>query len=484
MADMTNMEKANYIAGEWVGSGDLAENRNPSDLDDVVGLYARASAQQTHDAIATAKAALPAWSAASPQLRAEILERVGVELLARREELGALLSREEGKIISEGIGEVTRAAQLFKFYAQEALRVEGLAIASIRPGVRVEVRNEPVGVVGLITPWNFPIAIPAWKIAPALAFGNTVVFKPADLTPACGWALAEILSRSGLPAGVFNLVMGRGSVVGDIIAKSPDVNAVSFTGSEATGRGIRTIVAERGGKIQQEMGGKSPLVVLDDANLENAIDCAIGGSVISTGQRCTSNTRIIATPGIYDALAEGMAARASKLVVGNALDPASQIGPVVDERQLSTNLRYIGIADGEGAKRLCGGEVLDRPQRGFYLSPAVYADCTNDMVHVREEIFGPVVSVLKAADYEEALAVANDSDLGLSSGICTTSLKYSEDFKTRSTSGMVFVNLPTAGVDYHVPFGGRKASSYGPREQGRAAREFFTTSKTAYTNPL
>ncbi|MEO9338427.1 aldehyde dehydrogenase family protein [Mesorhizobium sp. SB112] len=481
---MTNLEKANYIAGEWVGSDDLTENRNPSDLDDLVGLYARASAQQTHDAIASAKAALPSWSGASPQLRAEILERVGVELLARREELGALLSREEGKIISEGIGEVTRAAQLFKFYAQEALRVEGLAIASIRPGVRVEVRNEPVGVVGLITPWNFPIAIPAWKIAPALAFGNTVVFKPADLTPACGWALAEILSRSGLPAGVFNLVMGRGSVVGDVIAKSPDVNAVSFTGSEATGRGIRTIVAERGGKIQQEMGGKSPLVVLDDANLENAIDCAIGGSVISTGQRCTSNTRIIATPGIYDSLAEGMAARARKLVVGNALDPASQIGPVVDERQLSTNLRYIGIADGEGAERLCGGEVLDRPQRGFYLSPAVYANCTNDMVHVREEIFGPVVSVLKAADYDEALAIANDSDLGLSSGICTTSLKYSEDFKTRSTSGMVFVNLPTAGVDYHVPFGGRKASSYGPREQGRAAREFFTTSKTAYTNPL
>lgn len=478
------MERANYIAGEWVGSTDLTENRNPSDLDDVVGHYARASEQQTLDAIAAAKAAFPAWAASSPQLRAEILERAGVELLARREELGELLSREEGKILSEGVGEVTRAAQLFKFYAQEALRVEGLAIASVRPGVRIEVRHEPVGVVGLITPWNFPIAIPAWKIAPALAFGNTVVFKPADLTPGSGWALAEILSRAGLPAGVFNLVMGRGSIVGDVIARSLDVNAVSFTGSEATGRGIRAIVAERGGKIQQEMGGKSPLVVLDDADLQNAIDCAIGGSVISTGQRCTSNTRIIATPGIYDALAEGMAARARQIVVGNALDPQSQIGPVVDERQLSTNLRYLGIADGEGARRLCGGEILERPQRGFYLSPAVYSDCTNDMVHVREEIFGPVVSVLKAADFEEALAIANDSDLGLSSGICTRSLKYAEDFKSRSSSGMVFVNLPTAGVDYHVPFGGRKASSYGPREQGRAAREFFTTSKTAYTNPL
>lgn len=481
---MSRNEKLNYINGAWISAAEYTENRNPSDLDDVIGHYAQASLEQTHDAIAAAKAALPGWAAATPQFRAEILEKVGLELMARREELGELLSREEGKILSEGIGEATRAAQLFKFYAQEALRVEGLAIASIRPGVRVEVRNEPVGVVGMITPWNFPIAIPAWKIAPALAFGNTVVFKPAELTPGCAWALAEILSRAGVPAGVFNLVMGKGRIVGDAIARSPDVNAVTFTGSETTGRGIRTIVAERGGKVQQEMGGKSPLVVLDDADLQNAIDCAIGGSVVSTGQRCTSNTRIIATPGIYDALVDGMAKRTRELVVGHALSPDSQIGPVVDQKQLDTNLRYIAIADGEGAERLCGGEVLEKTHRGFYMSPAVYANCTNAMVHVREEIFGPVVSVLKAADYEEALSVANDSDLGLSSGICTTSLKYAEDFKSRSSSGMVFVNLPTAGVDYHVPFGGRKASSYGPREQGRAAREFFTTSKTLYTNPL
>ena len=481
---MTRNEKLNYIAGEWVGGADFTENRNPSDLDDVIGLYAQASLAQVGEAIAAANAALPGWAAATPQARADILEKVGLEIMARREELGELLSREEGKILSEGIGEATRAAQLFKFYAQEALRVEGLSIASLRPGVRVEVRHEPVGVVGMITPWNFPIAIPAWKIAPALAYGNTVVFKPADLTPGCAWALAEILSRAGLPAGVFNLVMGKGRIVGDAIARSEGVHAVTFTGSEATGRGIRAIVAERGGKVQQEMGGKSPLVVLDDADLANAVDCAIGGSVVSTGQRCTSNTRIIATPGIHDALVEGMAKRTRELVVGNALDPASQIGPVVDEKQMATNLRYISIADGEGAERLCGGEVLEKAQRGFYLSPAVYANCTNQMVHVREEIFGPVVSVVKAADYDEALAIANDSVLGLSSGICTRSLKYAEDFKSRSSSGMVFVNLPTAGVDYHVPFGGRKASSYGPREQGRSAREFFTTSKTAYTNPL
>lgn len=481
---MTQNQHQNFINGAWVAGAGLSENRNPSDLDDVIGVYAQADVAQTLEAIAAAKAALPTWSMTTPQFRAEILERVGLELMARREELGRLLSREEGKILSEGIGEATRAAQLFKFYAQEALRIEGLAIASIRPGVRIEVRHEPVGVVGMITPWNFPIAIPAWKIAPALAFGNTVVFKPAELTPGCAWALAEILSRAGLPEGVFNLVMGKGSVVGDTIARSSDVNAVTFTGSEATGRLIRGIVAERGGKVQQEMGGKSPLVVLDDADLANAIDCAIGGSVVSTGQRCTSNTRIIATPAIHDALVEGMAARTRSLVVGNALDPDSQIGPVVDQKQMDTNLRYIAIADGEGADRLCGGEVLEKAQQGFYLSPAVYANCTNQMTHVREEIFGPVVSVLKAADYDEALAIANDSDLGLSSGICTKSLKYSEDFKTKSMAGMVFVNLATAGVDYHVPFGGRRASSYGPREQGRAAREFFTSSKTTYTNPL
>lgn len=471
----------NLIAGEWVASDELAENINPSDLDDVVGQYCRATREQTEDAIAAARQALPSWAESTPQVRADILDRAGQEVWARREELGRLLAREEGKILSEATGEVGRAAQLLKFYAQEALRIEGLSMASIRPGVRVEVRHEPVGVVGLITPWNFPIAIPTWKLAPALAFGNTVVMKPADLTPGCAWELTDILSRAGLPEGVLNLLMGRGSVVGDLIAKSTEVDAVSFTGSAATGQALRVTVAERGGKVQQEMGGKSPLVVLDDADIDTAVDCAVGGSVLSTGQRCTSNTRIIATLGIHDALTEAMADRVSQLSVGHALDPGTQVGPVVDDRQLQTNLRYLEIADAEGARRLCGGDLLTRPQRGYYMAPAVYADCQNDMQHVREEIFGPVVSVLKADGYDEALSIANDSPMGLSSGICTSALKYAEDFKSRSTSGMVFVNLPTAGVDYHVPFGGRKASSYGPREQGRAAKEFFTTSKTSYT---
>lgn len=476
--------KRNLIGGEWVEGTDVAQNVNPSDLDDIVGLYARADAAQTLAAIDAAEAALPHWAATTPQQRADILDAAGQEILARRNELGALLSREEGKILSEGIGEVVRAGQLFRFYAQEALRNAGEALASNRPGIRIEVRYDPVGVVGLITPWNFPMSIPAWKLAPALAFGNTVVLKPADLTPASAWEMTDILHRACLPAGVLNLVMGRGRIVGEAIVTSPKVRAVSFTGSSGTGRAMRGVLAERGARVQQEMGGKSPLVVLDDANLETAVDCAIGGSILSTGQRCTSNTRIIATRGIYNALVDRMAARARDLVVGNALDPATQIGPVVDQRQLDTDLRYIGIADAEGATRLCGGELLERKTRGHFLSPVVYADCTNDMTHVREEIFGPVVSVLRADDYDHALSLANDTDFGLSSGICTTSLRYAEDFKTRSAAGMVFVNLPTAGVDYHVPFGGSKASSYGPREQGRAARAFYTQSRTAYTNPL
>lgn len=309
----------------------------------------------------------------------------------------------------------------------------------------------------------------------------TPLLKPAELTPGCAWELIDILHQAGLPAGVANLVTGNGSVVGDALVRDARITAVSFTGSTQTGAAIRKIVSERGARIQQEMGGKSPLIVMDDADLEIAVDCAVSGSVVSTGQRCTSNTRIIATPGIHDALVAAMAEKVASLRVGHALDQNSQIGPVVDQKQLDIDLGYLDQARKEGADVLCGGKVLERDTPGFFLSPAVIASASNDMVHVREEIFGPVVSVLKATDYDEVVAIANDSPLGLSSGICTTSLKYAEDFKARSTAGMVMVNLPTAGVDFHVPFGGRKGPSYGPREQGRAARQFYTSSKTCYT---
>ncbi len=480
---MTSLHRL-YIGGAWVEGASVARNLDPSDLEDVIGEYAYADRELTRRAIEAARAAAPAWGRSGIQQRADILDRIGSEILARKEELGRLLSREEGKTLPEGIGEVVRAGQIFKFFAGECLRLGGEAVPSVRPGISVEMSREPVGVVGLITPWNFPIAIPAWKIAPALAFGNCVVFKPADLVPGSAWALAEIISRAGLPAGVFNLVMGRGSVVGEAILEAPEIDAVSFTGSVETGRRIAAACAASMKKFQLEMGGKNPLVVLDDADLENAVNCAVQGAFYSTGQRCTASSRLIVTAGIHDRFVEAMIAAMKDLVVGHALEEGTQIGPVVDRNQLDQDLRYLEIGRQEGAKLAWGGRLLDRPTRGFFLEPALFVETRNDMRINREEIFGPIAAVIRVADYEEALAVANDTRFGLSSGICTRSLKHAAHFRTHSQAGMVMVNLPTAGVDYHVPFGGRKASSYGPREQGRYAAEFYTTVKTAYTLPL
>ena len=471
----------NFINGEWLEGKGVRENLNPSDLTDIVGEYAQADKAQTEAAIAAAKAAQPAWAAATPQVRADALEFIGTELLARKDEIGRLLSREEGKPLSNGIAETTRAAQIFKFFAQETLRVEGVAVSSVRPGVDVLVTREAVGVVGLICPWNFPIAIPAWKLAPALAFGNAVVFKPADLVPGSAWALAEIVSRSGIPKGVFNLVMGRGSVVGQTLLESRDVNAISFTGSVETGGKVAMACASRGAKFQLEMGGKNPLVVLDDANLDIAVAAALDGAFYQTGQRCTASSRLIVQSRVHDAFVERMVEGMKKLKVDNALAEGTVIGPVVDEAQMAQDERYIQIARDEGGELAWGGERLNRDTKGYYLSPALFTGTKNDMRINREEVFGPVASVIKVDSYDEALSVANDTAFGLSSGIITTSLKYATDFRKKSAAGMVMINLATAGVDYHVPFGGRKGSSYGAREQGRFAAEFYTVVKTAYT---
>ena len=471
----------NFINGEWLEGKGVRENVNPSDLSDIVGEYAQADKAQTEAAIAAAKAAQPAWAAATPQVRADALEFIGTELMARKDEIGRLLSREEGKPLSNGIAETTRAAQIFKFFAQETLRVEGVAVSSVRPGVDVLVTREAVGVVGLICPWNFPIAIPAWKMAPALAFGNAVVFKPADLVPGSAWALAEIVSRSGIPKGVFNLVMGRGSVVGQTMLESRDVNAISFTGSVETGGKVAMACASRGAKFQLEMGGKNPLVVLDDANLDLAVAAALDGAFYQTGQRCTASSRLIVQSKVHDAFVERMVDGMKKLKVDHALKDGTVIGPVVDENQMAQDERYIQIARDEGGELAWGGERLNRDTKGHYLSPALFTGTKNDMRINREEVFGPVASVIRVDSYDEALSVANDTPFGLSSGIITTSLKYATDFRKKSAAGMVMVNLATAGVDYHVPFGGRKGSSYGAREQGRFAADFYTAVKTAYT---
>ncbi|MGD9509826.1 MAG: aldehyde dehydrogenase family protein [Geminicoccaceae bacterium] len=474
----------NLIGGEWLEGASVTRNINPSDTRDVVGEYAQADAAQAQAAIAAARAALPGWAVSTPQQRADALDRIGTEILARKDELGRLLSREEGKTLPEGVGEVARAGQIFKYFAGRALSLAGEVLPSVRPGITVEITREPVGVVGLITPWNFPIAIPAWKIAPALAFGNCVVHKPADLVPGSAWALADIIGRSGLPAGVFNLVMGRGSVVGEAILASPDVAAVSFTGSVETGRLVAAKCAAGMKKFQLEMGGKNPLVVLDDADLGVAVNCAVQSGFFSTGQRCTASSRIIVTEGIHDRFVAAATEAMRGLVVDDALKAGTQIGPVVDEKQLEQDLRYIGVGREEGAVLAWGGERLNREAPGFYLQPALFTETSNTMRINREEIFGPVATVIRAKGYDEALAVANDTPFGLSAGICTGSLKYAQHFKRHSEAGMVMVNLPTAGVDYHVPFGGRKGSSYGPREQGAYAVEFYTSVKTAYTLPV
>lgn len=476
----------NLIGGEWVQSGRTSRNINPSDTRDLVGEYAQADAAQAREAIAAAVKAQPAWAATTPQQRFDILDAAGSEILARRQELGDLLAREEGKTLPEAVGEVARAGNIFKFFAAEALRTGGELVPSVRPGIGVEVTREPVGVVGLITPWNFPIAIPAWKLAPALAFGNAVVLKPADLVPGSAWALADILQRCGLPAGVLNLVMGRGSEVGQVLLEDGRVNAISFTGSVATGRRIAAACAARMAKFQLEMGGKNPMVVLDDADLDVAVNAAVNSGFFSTGQRCTASSRIIVTQGIHDRFVAAMAERMGKLKVDDARATGTDIGPVVDDKQLQQDLEYIGIGRQEGARLLAGGEVQERSSAGapgYYLRPALFTETTAQMRINREEIFGPVVSVIRARDYDEALALANDTEFGLAAGIATTSLKHAAHFKRHAQAGMVMVNLPTAGVDYHVPFGGRKGSSYGPREQGRHAVEFYTTVKTAYVMP-
>jgi acyl-CoA reductase-like NAD-dependent aldehyde dehydrogenase len=474
----------NFIAGEWVEGTSTSRNINPSNLDDVVGEYSYADRKQAEDAIAGARAAFPGWRASTPQVRFDALDKIGTEILARKEELGRLLSREEGKTLPEGQGEVVRAGQIFKFFAGEALRITGDIVDSVRPGIQVEVTREPVGVLGLITPWNFPIAIPAWKIAPALAYGNCVVIKPADLVPGCAWALADIISRSGLPAGVFNLVMGRGSVVGDVMLKSRDIDAISFTGSVETGRKVAEACLATHKKFQLEMGGKNPLVILDDADMKTAVNCAIQGAYYSTGQRCTASSRFVVTEGIHDRFVEAMKEEMRNIVVDDALKQGTQIGPVVDESQLEQDMRYVEIAKQEGGTLAFGGEELKRETRGHFMQPVLFTDTTKEMRINREEVFGPVANVVRVRSYEEALAVANDTQFGLSSGICTTSLKHASHFKRHAEAGMVMVNLPTAGVDYHVPFGGRKGSSYGPREQGRYAIEFYTSVKTSYTLPV
>ena len=474
------IELSHWINGEKVASDRPSESLNPSDTRDRVARTPDGGVDEVNAAVAAAKAAFPAWSEASPEVRSDILDKAGTLIMERREQLGRLLSREEGKTLPEGIGETVRAGRILKYFAGEALRVHGQNLASVRPGVEIQTYRQAVGVYGLITPWNFPVAIPAWKSAPALAFGNTVVMKPAGPTPATAEAMVAILHEAGLPRGVLNLVIGRGGV-GQAIVDHKDVDGISFTGSQGVGAGVAAGAVKRQARVQLEMGGKNPLIVLDDADLDRAVMIALDGSFYATGQRCTASSRLIVQDGIHDRFVAALAEKVAALRVGAALDPNTQIGPAVSEDQRETSYRYIEIARSEGGRVVAGGERMQIETPGWYVQPTLIVDTDPASRINHEEVFGPVASTIRVKDYEEALAIANGVEFGLSAGIVTSSLKHARDFQRRAKAGMTMVNLPTAGVDYHVPFGGSKSSSYGAREQGFAAVEFFTQTKTSYS---
>ncbi|MCH2250195.1 MAG: aldehyde dehydrogenase family protein [Cognatishimia sp.] len=470
----------NLIAGNWLDGETSIENRNPSDVTDLIGRYAQASSDQLEATLDQARQAQREWAAYGLERKQAVLNAIGNEMMARAEELGRLLSREEGKPLAEGKGEVYRAGQFFTYYAAECLRQIGENADSVRDGIEIDVRREPVGTVAIISPWNFPTATASWKIAPALCYGNAVVWKPANVTPASAVALTEIIAKQDIPNGLFSLVMGAGGTIGQALVESPKVDAISFTGSVPVGKGIAATAIQNLTKVQIEMGSKNALAVMDDADLDLAVSLALGGAFGGTGQKCTASSRLVVHAGVHDAFVEKLIAGAQAMKVGHALEDGTQIGPVVSQQQLDGNLAYVDLGKLEGAELACGGTRLEMPHDGFYMSPGVFLGTNNQMRINREEMFAPLTSVIKVDSYEEALSVVNDTNFGLTSGIVTQSLARATHFRRNARTGVVTVNLPTAGTDYHVPFGGRGDSSYGPREQGKAAAEFYTTVKTAY----
>ena len=468
---------ANFIAGAWKKNGDIIANVNPSDTHDTIGQYSQASIAQLDEALENARSACRVWARSGLEKCQQVLLAIGEELMLRSAELGELLSREEGKPRAEGVGEVYRSGQFFTYFAAEVLRQQGDATDSVRDGVEVDVRREAMGTVAVISPWNFPMATAAWKIAPALAFGNAVIWKPANLTPASAWALSEIISRQDVPVGLFNLVMGSGSAIGQTLIESPLVDAITFTGSLDVGRQIAAAAATNLTKFQLELGSKNALVVMDDGDIDVAVSAALGGAYGGTGQKCTASSRLVVHDAVHDNFVECLLTAINSLKVDHALNT---IGPAVSDGQLKANIDYITLAREEGCEIACGGERLERETPGYYMSPALLLGAKNNLRTSREEMFAPIASVIKVGSYDEALFVTNDTEYGLTAGIISSSLARASHFRRNVETGCVMVNLPTAGTDYHVPFGGRKNSSFGSREQGSYAVEFYTQVKTSY----
>jgi aldehyde dehydrogenase (NAD+) len=472
---------ANYINGEWIDRGPLFENRNPA-TGELVGNFVKATPRDVEDAASAAAAALPGWSGMSGPARGNILYRAADILDSHFDQVSADMTREEGKTLPEAKGEVRRAINILRYFAGEGSRLPGMLVPSERDRVHMFAMRKPIGVVGLITPWNFPSAIPAWKLAPALICGNTVVLKPASAAPLSAWRIVEALHQAGAPKGVVNFVAGSGGELGQALVNAGPLKAVSFTGSCGIGEWLHAAASKRKLRIQLEMGGKNPTIVLADADFNSAVENVVNAAFFSTGQKCTATSRAVVEDAIYDRFVAAVVERAKKLKVGNGMEPGIEIGPCVDQAQMDTVLRYIEIGRKETGAPKCGGNRLTAGAlaNGYFVEPTVFADVTEQQTIAREEIFGPVLAIMRAKDFEDALRIANNIPFGLSSSIQTTNLTRAFEFIYRAEAGLLTVNLPSAGVEYQLPFGGSKDSSFGPKEQGPAALEFYSDYKTIY----
>lgn len=472
----------NYINGEWRTPAATFENRNPANTDEIVGLFAKGTADDIRDAAAAANAAFPAWSGMNAPGRGALLFKVADILERKFDQLGEEMTREEGKTLPEAKGEVRRAINIFRYFGGEGSRQPGFVVPSERDRVHMFAIRKAVGVVGLVTPWNFPIAIPAWKLAPALICGNTVILKPASASPLCSWRIVEACHEAGIPKGVVNFVAGSGGTLGEALVNAPGLKAVSFTGSCDVGNWLHAEASKRHLRIQLEMGGKNPTIVLADADFNSAVENVANAAFFSTGQKCTATSRAIVEDAIYDKFVAALVERTKKLKVGNGLEPGIDIGPAIDQGQLDTNLRYIEIGRKEcgeplvGGKRLTGGAY----DKGYFVEPTIFSEVTEDMTIAKEEIFGPVLAVMRAKNFDDAMRIANNIPLGLSASVQTTNVSRVFEFVYRMEAGLLTVNLPSAGVEYQLPFGGTKDSSFGPKEQGPVALDFYSDYKTVY----
>jgi aldehyde dehydrogenase (NAD+) len=471
----------NYINGEWV-EGPTFENRNPANTDEVVGAFIKGTPDDIAKAAEAAQAALPGWSNLNAPARGALLYKVADILDRKFDQLGEEMTREEGKTLPEAKGEVRRAINIFRYFAGEGARLGGMLVPSERDRVHMFAVRKPIGVVGLVTPWNFPSAIPAWKLAPALVCGNTAIVKPASAAPLSAWRIVEACHEAGIPKGVVNFVAGSGGSLGQALVDAKPLRGVSFTGSCQVGNWLHAEASKRRLRIQLEMGGKNPTIVLADADFKSAVENVANGAFFSTGQKCTATSRAIVEEKIYDDFVAALVERTRKLKVGNGLEAGVDIGPAIDQAQLDTDLKYIDIGRKEagdpvvGGKRLTGGAY----DKGFFIEPTIFTNVTEQMTIAQEEIFGPVLAVMKAKDFDDAMRIANNIPFGLSASLQTTNVSRVFDYVYRMEAGLLTVNLPSAGVEYQLPFGGSKDSSFGPKEQGPAALEFYTDYKTIY----